>query len=121
MEGEATRPALAELVEQGATAEGDDRNSVAAAAMLAIDLAGDALPIDKARCVALCFDDDGDVQVHVVEDGAAERVRAALQGDGVTAATVAAADVAKAFAEAAEVEGELHDQNRASMPPAPMQ
>ena len=39
MAAELTKPALAELAEQGATADGDDTSSVAAAAMLAVDLA----------------------------------------------------------------------------------
>lgn len=116
-------PALAEMVEQGATAEGDDKNSVASAAMLVIDLATEGgLPIEKARCVVLDFDDNGDVSVSVVEDSAAPRVRECLTGDGVTSGTVSAADIEKAFEDAAEIEGRMggeDGEDRPSTPPPP--
>lgn len=97
-------PALAEMVEAGATVEGDDRNSVLAAIIAAVDLAGEAeeLPFAAAREVRLRFDDNGDVMVTVVDDGGAE-----------TAATVAASDLQRFFSEAEGAE----ETERPSMPP----
>jgi len=116
-------PAAAELVEQGATPEGDDKNSVIAAAGIAIDLATESeggVDVSVARIVVVEFLDDGDVIVHAVEESAAERVREALKGDGVKAATVAAADIEEVFAEARKIEsGEDEGEERESVPPPP--
>lgn len=108
-----TKPALAELKEQGATAEGDDASSVAAAAMLAVDLAAEEIDFAKCRVLAVCFEDDGSIEVYSVPDEGAEKVKAALQGDGIESGTIAAADIERAFDEAME-EGE-----RPSAPPPP--
>lgn len=116
-------PAAAELVEQGATPEGDDKNSVIAAAGIAIDLAAESeggVDVSVARIVVVEFLDDGDVIVHSVEESAAARVREALKGDGVKAATVAAADIEEVFAEARKIESgedEDEDDERESVPP----
>lgn len=100
-------PALAEMVEAGATAAGDDKNSVAAAAMLAIDLAVEGgVEIESARMVVIDFDESGDVSVYSVPDGASAKVRESLSGDGIVSGTVSADDVKRAFDEAARVEGE---------------
>lgn len=116
-------PAAAELVEQGATSEGDDKNSVIAAAGIAIDIAAESeggVDVSVARIVAVEFLDDGDVIVHAVEESAAKRVREALKGDGVKAATVAAADIEEVFAEARKIEsGEDEGEERESVPPPP--
>ena len=79
-------PAAAELVEQGATPEGDDKNSVIAAAGIALDLAAESeggLDVSTARIMVVEFDDGGDVLVHAVAEGAAARVRECLAGEGV--------------------------------------
>lgn len=116
-------PAAAELVEQGATPEGDDKNSINAAAGIAIDLAAeseDGLDVSVARILVVEFADDGDVIVTAVEDSAAERVRECLKGDGVKAVTVAAKDIEEVFAEARKIEmGEGDDEGdeRPSVPP----
>lgn len=67
---------------------------IAEAAEHALMLAGQALSLDAARAVVLVFDDNGDVQVHAVEESAAEKFLGALVGDGIKGATVAAADLA---------------------------
>lgn len=116
-------PAAAELVEQGATPEGDDKNSINAAAGIAIDLAAeseDGLDVSVARILVVEFADDGDVIVTTVEDSAAERVRECLKGDGIKAVTVAAKDIEEVFAEARKIEmGEGDDEGdeRPSVPP----
>jgi hypothetical protein len=117
-------PAAAELVEQGATPEGDDKNSINAAAGIAIDLAAeseDGLDVSVARILVVEFADDGDVIVTAVEDSAAERVRECLKGDGIKAVTVAASDIEDAFAEARKIEAELsrddEGDERPSVPP----
>ena len=100
-------PAVAELVEQGATAKGDDTNSVIAAASIAIDLAAesdDGLDVSTARMVVIEFIDDGDVIVCAVQDTAADAVRATLKGEGVESVSVAAADIEDVFAEARRIE-----------------
>lgn len=112
-EGDMTKPALAELKEQGATAEGDDASSVAAAAMLAVDLAAEEINFSKCRILAVCFEDDGSIEVYSVPDEGAEKVKAALQGDGIESGTIAAADIERAFDEAMEVE----EGERPSVPP----
>lgn len=121
MAGEITKPALAELAEQGATAEGDDTSSVAAAAMLAVDLAAEAIDFSKTRVLALCFEDDGSVQVYSASDDVADAVKTALAADGIESGTVAAEDLKRAFDEAEEVEAEEHEAKGAkSVPPPPM-
>jgi hypothetical protein len=116
-------PAAAELVEQGATPDGDDKNSINAAAGIAIDLAAeseDGLDVSAARILVVEFADDGDVIVTAVEDSAAERVRECLKGDGIKAVTVAAKDIEEVFAEARKIEmGEGDDEGdeRPSVPP----
>jgi hypothetical protein len=114
-------PAAAELVEQGATPDGDDKNSVIAAAGIAIDLAAESeggLDVSVARIVVVEFLDDGDVIVHAVEESAAERVRECLKGDGVKAVTVAAKDIEQAFADAVEIEASMSKgEERESVPP----
>ena len=117
MAGEMTKPALAELAEQGATAEGDDTSSVAAAAMLAVDLAAEEIDFSSCRILVTCFEDNGDVEVYSVPDAAAEAVKAALKADGVLSGTIAAEDMERAFAEAVEVEEGEHEEKRASVPP----
>lgn len=117
-------PAVAELVEQGATPEGDDKNSVIAAAGIAIDLAAESeggVDVSKARIVAVEFLDDGDVIVHAVEDSAAAKVRECLAGDGIKAVTVAAADIEGVFAEAKAIEANMggEGEERESVPPPP--
>ena len=112
-DAEMTKPALAELAEQGATAEGDDASSVAAAAMLAVDLAAEEIDFAKCRVLAVCFEDDGSIEVYSVPDESAEKVKAALQGDGIESGTIAAADIERAFSEAMEVE----EHERPSVPP----
>lgn len=117
-------PAAAELVEQGATPDGDDKNSVIAAAGIAIDLAAESeggLDVSAARIIVVEFDDDGDVIVHAVEESAAAKVRECLKGDGVKAVTVAASDIEEAFADARAIEasmsGEDEGEDRESVPP----
>lgn len=120
-------PAAAELVEQGATPEGDDKNSVIAAAGIAIDLAAESeggVDVSVARIVVVEFLDDGDVIVHAVEDSAAARVRECLKGDGVKAATVAASDIEEVFSEARKIESGMSDEDEgeereSAPPPAP--
>ena len=116
MPGEITKPALAELVEQGATAEGDDTSSVAAAVMLAVDLAAEEMDFSKAHIVALHFADDGSVNVYSVPEAKVEAVKAALAVDGIESGTIAAEDLKRAFDEAEEVE----DSERESIPPPAM-
>ena len=116
-DAEMTKPALAELAEQGATAEGDDASSVAAAAMLAVDLAAEEIDFSKCRVLAVCFEDDGSIEVYSVPDEAAQKVKAALQDDNIDAGTIAAADIERAFSEAAEVEEAEHAAKRPSVPP----
>lgn len=115
-------PAAAELVEQGATPDGDDKNSVIAAAGIAIDLAAESeggLDVSAARIIVVEFDDDGDVIVHAVEESAAAKVRECLKGEGVKAVTVAAADIEEVFAEARKIEsGEDEGEERESVPPS---
>lgn len=113
---EAVTPAVAELKEQGATVEGDDKNSVAAAAIVALDIAADAIAVDKARMIVMCFEDNGDIEVYGVDDAAAERVKAALTGDGVNAGTVAVADLEATFN--AAVETDVHGERESIPPPA---
>lgn len=67
---------------------------IAEAAEHALMLAGASLPLDAARAVVLVFDANGDVQVHAVDESAAEKFLGGLVGDGIKAATVAAADLA---------------------------
>jgi len=116
-------PAAAELVEQGATPEGDDKNSINAAAGIAIDLAAeseDGLDVSVARILVVEFSDNGDVIVTAVEDSAAAKVRECLTGDGIKAVTVAASDIEEVFAEARKIEmGEGGDEGdeRPSVPP----
>lgn len=116
-------PAAAELVEQGATPDGDDKNSVIAAAGIAIDLAAESeggLDVSAARIIVVEFDDSGDVIVHAVEESAAAKVRECLAGDGVKAVTVAAADIEEVFSEARKIEsgeGEDEGDERESVPP----
>jgi len=114
-------PAVAELVEQGATSAGDDKNSVIAAAAIAIDLAVESeggIDVSGARFVVVEFDDSGDVIVHAVDESAAEKVRECLKGDGVKAAAVAAKDIEETFAEARKIEnGEDERAERESLPP----
>jgi len=116
-DAEMSKPALAELAEQGATAEGDDASSVAAAAMLAVDLAAEEIDFAKCRVLVVCFEDGGDVEVYSVPDAAAEKVKGALSGDGIESGTIAAADIERAFAEAMEVEEAEHEEKRPSVPP----
>ena len=104
-------PAAAELVEQGATPDGDDKNSVIAAAGIAID-------VSAARIIVTEFADDGDVIVYSVEESAADKVRECLKGDGVKAVTVAAKDIEEVFSEARKIEsGEDEGEERESVPP----
>lgn len=114
-------PAAAELVEQGATPDGDDKNSVIAAAGIAIDLAAESeggLDVSAARIIVVEFDDDGDVIVHAVEESAAAKVRECLKGDGVKAVAVATSDIEEVFAEARKIEsGEVDGEERESVPP----
>lgn len=114
-------PAVAELVEQGASPSGDDKNSVIAAASIALDLAAESeggLDVSTARIVVVEFLDGGDVIAHAVEESAAERVRECLKGDGVKAVTVAASDIEEVFAEARKIEsGEDEGEERESVPP----
>lgn len=114
-------PALAEMVEAGASAEGDDKNSVAAAAMLAVDLATEAgMKIELARMLVVDFSEDGDIVVHAVHDESAKALRdvvAKMDAKGMESGTVAAADIEKAFEDASEEEEE---GERPSMPPPPM-
>ena len=110
-----TKPALAELKEQGATAEGDDASSVAAAAMLAVDLAAEEIDFAKCRVLVVCFEESGDVEVYSVPDESAEAVKATLTGDGIESGTIAKVDLERAFDEAVEGEGE----ERESVPPPP--
>ena len=115
-------PAVAELVEQGASPEGDDKNSVLAAASIALDLAAESeggLDVSTARIVVVEFLDGGDVIAHAVEESAAERVRECLKGDGVKAVTVAASDIEEVFAEARKIESGMSDEGeeRESVPP----
>ena len=114
-DAETTKPALAELKEQGATAEGDDASSVAAAAMLAVDLAAEEINFAKCRVLVVCFEESGDVEVYSVPDESAEAVKATLTGDGIESGTIAKADLERAFDEAVEGEGE----ERESVPPPP--
>lgn len=121
-------PAAAELVEQGATPEGDDKNSINAAAGIAIDLAAeseDGLDVSVARILVVEFADDGDVIVTAVEDSAAAKVRECLTGDGIKAVTVAAKDIEELFAEARRIEHEMskgdsddEGDERPSVPPS---
>lgn len=121
MPGELTKPALAELAEQGATADGDDTSSVAAAAMLAVDLAAEVIDFSKTRILAVCFEENGDVAVYSVPDEAAEAVKTALKGDGIEEGMLAAADMERAFSEADEAEESKHEAMRPStVPPPPM-
>lgn len=106
-----TKPALAELKEQGATAEGDDASSVAAAAMLAVDLAAEEIDFAQTRILVVCFEESGDVEVYSVPDESAEKVKASLSGAGIESGTISKADLERAFDEA--VEGD----ERASVPP----
>lgn len=115
-------PAAAELVEQGATPSGDDKNSVNAAAGIAIDLAAesdDGIDVSTARILVVEFVDDGDVIVTSVVDSAAAKVRECLSGDGVKAVTVAASDIEEVFAEARKIEmgDEGEGDERPSVPP----
>ena len=116
-------PAVAELVEQGATPSGDDKNSINAAAGIAIDLAAeseDGLDVSVARILVVEFVDDGDVIVTTVDDSAAAKVRECLKGDGIKAVAVAAKDIEEVFAEARKIEmGEGDDEgdDRPSVPP----
>ena len=117
-------PAAAELVEQGATPDGDDKNSVIAAAGIAIDLAAesegglDVSAVSAARIIVTEFADDGDVIVYSVEESAADKVRECLKGDGVKAVTVAAKDIEEVFSEARKIEsGEDEGEERGSVPP----
>lgn len=120
MAGEITKPALAELVEQGASAEGNDTSSVAAAVMLAVDLAAEEIDFSAHRIVAVCFEDDGSVEVYGVPDAAAAAVKAALAVDDIDSGTIAAADLERAFAEATESEVAEHEGKAPSMPPPAM-
>ncbi len=115
-------PAAAELVEQGATPEGDDKNSINAAAGIAIDLAAeseDGLDVSGARILVVEFADDGDVIVTTVDDSAAAKVRECLKGDGIKAVAVAAKDIEEVFAEARKIEMGEDDEGdeRPSVPP----
>lgn len=67
---------------------------IAEAAEHALMIAGQSLPLDAARAVVIVFDENGDVQVHAVNESAAEKFLAGLVSDGIEAATVAAADLA---------------------------
>lgn len=117
MEGEATKPALAELKEQGATPDGDDKNSVAAAAMLAVDLASGEVDFSHTRILALCFRDNGDISVYSVSDEEAEKVEKALEAS--EAGTVAAADIEKAFSLAVEPEAMEEAEHKLEAEPKP--
>jgi hypothetical protein len=115
-------PAAAELVEQGATPSGDDKNSINAAAGIAIDLAAeseDGLDVSVARILVVEFADDGDVIVTTVDDSAATKVRECLKGDGIKAVAVAAKDIEEVFAEARKIEMGEDDEGdeRPSVPP----
>jgi hypothetical protein len=116
-------PAVAELVEQGATVEGDDKASVIAAASIALDLAAESdegLDVSVARMVAVEFLEDGDVIVHAVTDEGSDAVRAALKGADVQSVTVAAADIEEVFAEARKIEaGEDEGDDEESKGDAP--
>lgn len=69
-------------------------SGIAEAIEHALTLVGDALPLDAARAVVAVFDENGDVQVHAVDESAAEKFLGALVSDGIKGATVAAADLA---------------------------
>lgn len=115
-------PAVAELVEQGATPSGDDKNSVIAAASIAMDLAAESdggVDVSAARMIVVEFTDDGDMIVHAVDDSAAEKARECLKGDGVKAVSVAAKDIEEVFAEARKIEAGIGEERESVPPPAP--
>lgn len=116
-------PALAEMVEAGASAEGDDKNSVAAAAMLAVDLATEAgMKVELARMLVIDFAENGDIVLHAVHDESAKALRdvvAKMDAKGLESGTVAAADIEKAFEDASEEEEEEEEGERPSVPPPP--
>lgn len=89
--------------------------SLAEVCEIAVAKAADALPLSDAAAIALVFDANGDVQVHVVNVAALDAMLPALAGEGIVGATVAAADMEAALA---EVEGA---GERPSNPPPPME
>jgi len=96
--------AVTALVDEGATAEGDDTASVLLAAVAGLDMASDkGLPLGTARVLALRFGDDGEVSVHALDDTQAAAALPALTAEGVKVEKFTMADV-QAFIEAAQAE-----------------
>lgn len=93
-------PALAEMVEAGASLGGGDRPSVIAACIAALEIAGESegLPFDAAAEVHLRFKASGEVVVAVMDGSATEH-----------AVTVSADAMAALF--------EMASQERDSIPP----
>lgn len=102
-------PAVAELVEAGATVEGDDIPSIMAATLAALDIALEqgAVAVGEARILALRFEDDGSVIVSALSDEAAAAIAPNLEGEGITSAKVEAEKIAEYIAQYGdEAEGE---------------
>ena len=108
---ETAEAAVQDRVSEGATAEGDDVDSVVAALIAAVDTAADqSLPLASARAVIVVFADDGSVAVHALDDAAASGIK--LGDGGVTIS----ADTIRGYLAATD---SAEDEPRDSMPPEP--
>jgi hypothetical protein len=105
---DAAEGAIAAMVEEGASVEGDTLSSVELAAVAALDLAAEELgeALGNARVVALRFEDDGSVRVSALTDEQATAAEAMLAAEGVASKTVAMADLKGAIEGASEDEGD---------------
>jgi hypothetical protein len=110
--------AVAALVEEGATVEGDDVASVLLAAVAALDMAADkGLPLGSARILALRFGDDGEISAHALDDAQAKAALPMLTAEGVKSEAFSMDDIKK-FIDAAEKDDDDADDEPEAPEPA---
>ena len=110
--------AVAALVEEGATVEGDDVASVLLAAVAALDMAADkGLPLGSARILALRFGDDGEISAHALDDAQAKAALPTLTAEGVKSEAFSMDDIKK-FIDAAEKDDDDADDEPEAPEPA---
>jgi hypothetical protein len=110
--------AVAALVEEGATVEGDDVASVLLAAVAALDMAADkGLPLGSARILALRFGDDGEISAHALDDAQAKAALPMLTAEGVKSEAFSMDDIKK-FIDAAQKDDDDADDEPEAPEPA---
>lgn len=115
--------AAARLTAEGATVEGEDSDSVIAAAILALDMAGDDLPPPAdVTAYVLHFGEDGSVTVHALDAAQAKAALAAAPDSEKV--LVSKEDLERAFDEARAVKDSSlpppqQETEAPSIPPPP--